>query len=420
MPMPFPRPMLQKLALACGLAAALGVAHAAPDARLLAAAQDAQPALIADLKAMVEIESGSQNVEGLRRMADWVEARLKAIGFQTERRKAMSGPGADTVVATRRGSGQRKLMLQGHMDTVYPAGVLASQPYRVEDKRIYGPGIADDKGGLAVILHALRILSDAGWKDYDTITVVMNPDEEIGSMGSAELIATLGEQQDVVLSFEPGAGSAVMPGQPLLLGAAGVGSARLEVKGRASHAGAAPELGRNALIELSHRLLQTHEVTKDMPGVKLNWTVASANGPLNQITENAYAVGDVRILQPGAEKALDAALQAKIGSPPLIPDTETRVTVQTGRPAYLAGPKGRALAEKAKDIYRELGRELALIPMTGGGTDAAFAARSGKAAVLESFGLAGFGYHARDEYIEIDSIVPRLYLVTRLLMDVSK
>jgi glutamate carboxypeptidase len=78
------------------------------------------------------------------------------------------------------------------------------------------------------------------------------------------------------------------------------------------------------------------------------------------------------------------------------------------------------LAEQSQAIYKEIDRDLALVPMTGGGTDAAFAARSGKAVVVESFGLAGWGFHARDEYIEIDSIVPRLYLVTRLLTEIGK
>ena len=142
--------------------------------------------------------------------------------------------------------------------------------------------------------------------------------------------------------------------------------------------------------------------------------------PLNQITAKAQALGDIRITQPGAEKKLEAALQNKIASGKLIPDTETTLKVEVGRPAFLAGEKGAALGAKAQAIYKEIDRELGLAPMTGGGTDAGFAGRSGKATVLESFGLAGFGYHAKDEYIEVDSIVPRLYLVTRLLTEIGK
>lgn len=408
------------LAMAAGFALAVSAAQAAPDARLLAAAEAAQPAVIDNLKEMVLIESGSLNVEGINKLADVIEGRLKAIGFKTERRKTTAGAGADIVLGTLKGSGKRKIMLLAHMDTVYAQGILGSQPYKVDGNRIYGPGIADDKGGIAVMLASLRILADAGWKDYDTLSVLLNPDEEVGSVGSGELIATLADQHDTVLSFEPTVAKSVAKGEALLLGAAGIAQATLDVKGRAAHAGAAPELGRNALYELAHQMLQTRDIAKDIPGVTLNWTVARATGPINQITEKAQALGDIRITQPGAEKKLDAALQARIAGSKLIPDTETTVKVEVGRPSFVAGDKGRALAEKAVTIYKEIDRELALAPMVGGGTDAGFAGRSGKATVVESFGLAGFGYHAKDEYIEVDSIVPRLYLVTRLLTEIGR
>ena len=283
---------LRSVALACGLA--LGAAasvQAAPDAKLLAAAEKAQPAVIDNLKEMVSIESGSLNVDGLMKMADVIEGRLKAAGFKTERRKASAGAGADIVIGTIKGTGKRKIMLQGHMDTVYAPGILNSQPYKVDGNRIYGPGIADDKGGLAVMMASLKILADAGWRDYDTLTVLVNPDEEVGSVGSGELIATTADLHDTVLSFEPTAAKAVAKGESLLLGAAGIAQATLEVKGRAAHAGAAPELGRNALYELSYQMLQTKDLAKDIPGVTLNWTVARATGPINQITEKAQALG---------------------------------------------------------------------------------------------------------------------------------
>jgi glutamate carboxypeptidase len=411
---------LASLALACGLMCVAAPAQAAPDAKLLAAAEKAQPAVIDNLKEMVLIESGSLNVDGLQKMAGVIEGQLKGIGFKTERRKATAGAGADIVVGTLKGTGKRKIMLQAHMDTVYAQNILGTQPYKVDGTRIYGPGIADDKGGIAVMLASLKILADAGWRDYDTLTVLFNPDEEVGSVGSGELIATLAEQHDTVLSFEPTAAKSVAKGESLLMGAAGTATATLNVTGRAAHAGAAPELGRNALYELAYQMLQTKDIPKDTPGATLNWTVANANGPINQITAKAQALGDIRITQPGAEKRLEAALQGRIASGRLIPDTETTLKIEVGRPAFLAGEKGAALGAKAQAIYKEIDRELGLAPMTGGGTDAGFAGRSGKATVVESFGLAGFGYHAKDEYIEVDSIVPRLYLVTRLLTEIGK
>jgi glutamate carboxypeptidase len=413
------KPSLRALALPTLLTLALA-AEAAPDAGLLDAAQRAQPALIETLKSLVMIETGSQDVAGLARMANLLEERLKALGCKTERRKATAGAGADIVIGTLTGTGRRKIMLQAHMDTVYTSGILQTQPYKLDGNKLYGPGIADDKGGIALILHSLKMLADAGWKDFATITVLFNPDEEVGSIGSGETISALADQHDVVLSFEPNGAKAVYKTESLLLGAAGTASAILEVKGRASHAGAAPELGRNAIIELAHQVLQTRDVAKDIPGAQLNWTNVVSNKATNQIPDLATAVADVRITVPGAERKLDAALQAKVAGSKLVPDTETSLTLKVGRPAFLAGSSGKALAERAQAIYREIDRDLALVPMTGGATDAAFAARSGKATVVESFGLAGFGYHARDEYIEVDSIVPRLYLVTRLLMELGK
>jgi glutamate carboxypeptidase len=392
----------------------------AADEKLLAAARAAQPAVIESLREMVLIESGSLDAVGLKGMADYVEGRLRALGAVTERLKAGAGPG-EMVKATFTGTGKRNFLLIAHMDTVYGKGILASEPYRQDGNKLYGPGIADDKGGIAVILHSLAILRDAGWKEYARLTVLFNPDEEVGSDGSGETIAALGDAHDVVLSYEPTAAKAVAKDEGVLLMAAGVAQARLAVKGVASHAGAAPEQGRNALIELSYQLLQTQDVAKGISGAQLNWTTVEPINTRNQIPAQAVAGGDVRLLAPDAADKLLAALRAKVAEGRRVPDTETTATLQIMRPPYVAGAKGMALATRAQAIYAELdGRKLMLHPSTGGGTDAGYAGRSGKAAVLESLGLAGWGYHAKNEYIEIDSIMPRLYLSTRLLSELAR
>ena len=408
------------LALAVWLGLCSAAAQAAPDARLLAAATATQPALIETLEQLVSIESGSGQVDGLARMANLLEGRLQTLGLTTRRHKTVAGAGADVVIGSMTGSGRRRILLMAHMDTVYQAGILTTQPIKREGNKLYGPGIADDKGGIALILHSLKILADSGWKDFDQITVLFNPDEEVGSVGSGELIASVADQHDIVLSFEPTSTREHQKSESVLLGAAGTAAATLVVKGRAAHAGVAPELGRNAIIEIAHQMIQTKDVASSIPGAQLNWTNVISNKATNQIPELATARGDVRLTIPGAEKPLLSALQAKLASSKLVPDTETTLQLVIGRPAFQAGQAGRALAEKAQRIYREIDRDLALVPMIGGATDAAFAGRSGKATVVESFGLAGFGYHARDEYIDLESIVPRLYLTTRLLIELGK
>ncbi|UZN50927.1 M20/M25/M40 family metallo-hydrolase [Cupriavidus cauae] len=416
-------PAVRRLAAAalfvCTAAAASAV-RAAPDATLFEAARAAQPKLIESLKEMVSIESGSRNAAGLAQMAAYAEKRLAALGATVERVKPKSGD-SPIVKATLTGNGKARIMLIAHMDTIYPPNTLATQPIRQDGNKLYGPGIADDKGGIAVILHALEILQASGWRDYARITVLLNADEEISSEGSGELIAALGEQHDVVLSCEPTAAKAVVKAEALLLGASGTASATMEVKGRAAHAGAAPEHGRNALLELAHQLQQTRDIAKSVPGTQLNWTGAQAGVVRNQIPEVAVATADVRTTVKDGPQKLKAALERKVAESRLIPDTHTTVSMEEGRPPFVVNEKGRALAKRAQQIYAELdGRPLALAEGTGGGTDAGYAALSGKPAVVESFGLAGFGYHARDEYIEIDSIVPRLYLMTRMLQEIGK
>jgi glutamate carboxypeptidase len=401
--------------LAALLAAALA-AQAAPDEKLLAAARAAQPAVIASLREMVVIESGTMDAPGLSRMADYAEKRLTALGLQVERRKAGEGK-ADVLIGRAVGSGKRKLMLMAHLDTIYWPGTLASQPLKLEGNKLYGPGIADDKGGVALILHALAILREAGWTDYAQLTVLFNGDEESGSAGSAESIAKLGAEHDVVLSYEPTV--AMDPG--VLLAAAGVGEVKMTVKGRSSHAGAAPDLGRNALVEAAHQVVQTADIAKSIPGAQLNWTTLKAGNVRNQIPDQAEAGADLRLTADGAGDKVLAALQAQAAANKRVPETVVEFKLSVGRPPFVGGERTLALAKRAQAIQAELGgKPLSIHPSTGGGTDAGWASQSGKAVVLESLGLPGWGYHAKDEYIDIDTIVPRLYLSTRLLIDLGR
>ena len=406
-------------ALLATLVIAATSASAATDEKLLAAARVAEPAVIESLKEMVTIESGTMDLPGLGRMADYAERRLKALGLQVERRPTSTAKG-EMLIGRVQGGGRRKLMLIAHLDTIYWPGTLATQPIKLDGNKLYGPGIADDKGGVAVILHSLDILKAAGWQDYAQLTVLFNSDEESQSAGSGETIADVAGSHDVVLSYEPTAAKAMFKTEGVLLAAAGTGTVTMTVSGRASHAGAAPEQGRNALIELAHQISQTADIVKGIPGAQLNWTQASAGRVRNQIPDQALASGDLRLTAVDAAQKLEAALKSQAAQHK-VPDTETSIVIDIGRPPFAGDARTLGLAKRAQAIYAELdGRPLMLVPGTGGGTDAGYASRSGKPVVLESLGLAGWGYHARDEYIEIDSIVPRLYLTTRLLMDLGR
>ena len=166
---------MKKIVLAVALAVALHGAMAA-DQGLLAAAQSQQAPLLATLKELVLIESGSSDAAGLARMADYTERRLKTLGAAVERKDGI-------VTARLHGKGSRKLMLIAHMDTVYLKGMLKDQPFRIDGDKAYGLGIADDKQGVATIIHTVALLQKLNFKDYGTLTVLINGDEEISSPG---------------------------------------------------------------------------------------------------------------------------------------------------------------------------------------------------------------------------------------------
>lgn len=399
----------------------------AADAALKAQAQAEVPALLKTLEALVGLESGSRDLEGLNRLAGVLAERLKQAGMQVEL-KANKAPdfhpqlkGATlgpSVYATRQGKGQKKVLLIAHMDTVYPRGMVAKQPFRIDGDRAYGLGIADDKQGVALILHTVEMLARNGFADYAQLGVLINGDEEIGSPGSNPLITQLGTEYDAVFSFE-GGGSATADGRDMVrLATSSIAIVEMKVTGKASHAGAAPHLGRNALYELSHQMLKSRQFGDPAKGLQINWTVANAGGSRNVIPAEATAIADVRSLTNQDLDLMEAALRKSI-TEKLIPDTTVELTFYRSRPAFVANAAARALAAHAVGVYGELGLGIDIRDRaTGGGTDAAFAGLRPRGGVLESFGLRGFGSHSNnDEYVLVSNVAPRLYLATRMVMD---
>jgi glutamate carboxypeptidase len=412
------------VAIIATLAAA---AAAAPVEPVLQQAHANQQPLLGTLRQLVEIESGSGDREGLDRISQLVADKLKALGGNVE----FIEPGPDAyrmedspakigrmVKATFKGTGTKKILLIAHMDTVYKRGMLARQPFRVEGDKAYGLGIADDKQGIAEIIHIVAMLNALQFRDYGTLTVLVNADEEVSSPGSRAEITKNGAAHDATLSFE---GTRVNSDK-LSLATSGIGGVIIKVKGKASHSGSSPERGINALLELSHQILQMKDMSDPQTGLKMNWTMASAgNGSHNVIPEHAEAFADVRVNRLDDYDRIEREVREKIRTQ-LVPNAKVEMVFERRRPPLQAFDASRALAAHAQQIYRELGKELVVDAQAeGGGTDAAFAALNTKNAVVERFGLAGYGAHStEDEYILVSSIEPRLYLATRLIMDVSQ
>ena len=397
-----------------GLAAAASGAEVSRDAIRKQAAEQ-EPLVLQTLQKLVEVESGSRDLEGLARVRAVIEAELASMGVPYE---VIATPAADRtgsmLLARLKGKGSSRIALIAHMDTVYKRGDLQRQPFRIDGDKAFGLGIADDKSGIAVILHTLRILKALNVDTFGELTVLINADEEIGSRSSRDLITRLGEENDLVISFE---GSSVKSDY-VRLATSSIARATLTVKGRASHSGANPEFGRNALVELAHQILQMRDLSDPATGLKVNWTMAQAGSVANMIPSKASATADMRAQQLADFDAVESVMRQRIQKH-LIPDTEVGIEVVRGRPPLNPTEKGRIVARQAQAIAAEIGWKLDVLEKpTGGGTDAAYAALRARGAVIESFGLQGFGAHSDDaEYVLVSSIQPRLYTTVRLIQD---
>jgi glutamate carboxypeptidase len=397
------------MVLACALLAGNAMAQKPHQATLDAATQQKEEALKL-LERMVNIDSGSANTEGLDKVRAMAVEELRKLGARIETFPAEPHPGTN-VVATLTGQGKKKILILAHIDTVFKEGTAAAKPFYIKDGRAYGPGVMDNKGGVVAGLQALKILQKIGFKDYGQITFLIDTNEEVGSVGTSALIERVAKQHDVALNLEPG-----RPADGLVVERKGSATALIEVTGLASHAGVAPDAGRNAAMEVAHQVLQLSKTGDAAKKTTVNFTVLAANGPTNVIPASASAKGDVRAATPEELDRVEKDL-LRISQNKLIPDTEVRVRLIRGLPPM---PRSRAsdkLVAMAEGIYGEIGKKLT-IESSGGAADASLVAGVG-VPVLDGFGIVGGGIHTPEEYAEVESVVPRLYLLSRMLMDLS-
>lgn len=420
-------PLVRALAWAACCAASMAQASPSPSSAqpaVYAAAQAQRQPLLDTLQTLVAIESGSKDFAGVSYIAQVAADKLKALGGQVQINPAHNptrlqdtpeqiGP---SVQAIFKGKGSSRIMLLAHMDTVYLPGDLAKQPFRIDGDRAYGLGIEDEKQGVALVLHSIALLQQLGFDQFGEITVLFNSDEEISSPASRDRITALAKDQDAIFSFESGG----LEGT-LHLATSGIGAVFLNVEGKAAHAGARPEYGVNALYELSHQVLQMRNLSQPERGLKLNWTVSQSGSNRNVIPAHAEAQADARAQRVQDFDALQAAVQASTHNK-LFDQSRVSARFELRRPPMEASPAARQLAATAQQIYKtELDLPLRVNDVAlGGGTDAAFAALHTRGGVVEGMGLAGFGAHSnQDEYVLLGSIVPRLYLVARMVMALS-
>lgn len=366
------------------------------------------------LKSIVNIDSGSGDIKGGERIEALLAERLNAAGAEVRTVPAEVSTVAPNLVAVFHGTGKAKVLIIAHIDTVFGPGTVAKRPFRIEGNRAFGPGVGDEKAGVVNAVTALGILHELGFKDYATITLLIDTSEELGSPGSTQLIKTLARESDVEFNMEPGD-----PPDALTVWRKGGGDILVEVKGRAAHAGMVPENGRNAAVELMHQLAALQGLFPTSgSGTTVNLTVLKSGDRTNIIPDFAQATFDVRFRKPADFDAVLAKFKSSL-APKLVPDTTVTVASEgTAYPPLIESAEVDALGKRAQGIYAELGKTVALSG-NGGASESAVAMSVGTPA-LDGLGYVGEGFHTDHESIDLSTVTPRLYLFTRLLMETCR
>lgn len=400
------------MAAVAALLVSTGPALAAgKDAKVWAAAEKARAGQLDLLEQVVNIDSGTGDIEGGRKVTALLVPRLKALGMTIETVPAEIPGLPENTVATLTGTGKARILMIGHIDTVFGPGTVAKWSYSVEGDHARGPGVADEKGGVIEGLYALQILRDLRFTNFERITFLIDTSEERGSPGTRALIDRLVRAHDVELNLEPGDAPDV-----ITVWRKGSMTLNIDVKGRAAHAGVAPQDGRNAAVELIHQLAAVESFPRSGDGLTVNLTTIQAGTRHNIIPEAARGQINIRARQKVDLDRVEAAIKASAKST-LVPDTTVTVSRENAFPPLANNPATDALAVRAQAIYAGLGLKLAT-GGNGGASQSALAYEAGTPA-LDGLGPVGGGFHSEKEFMDLRSVTPRLYLLTKLIMDLS-
>jgi len=371
--------------------------------------QEKLPEFIDDLRLLVDVDCGTANKAGVDAVGGLFRERLRTAGFElTEFPLTEYG---DCCLATLRGTGQARILLIGHLDTVYPDGTAAARPMRSEGRRIIGPGVSDMKSGLLAGLYAVRGLQHVGFNDFGRIDFFVNSEEEVGSPVSQKLYRPAARQADAALVLE-----AARANGDIVSARKGGGVYHLTVRGRQAHAGVEPEKGANAIVELAGCIQELTALNGLHPGTTVNVGVIEGGTQSNVVPDRATAEVDVRFSTAAAGQALDRAIH-RVGSAPKVPGTRVEVSGGIEKGPMEKTPAVAYLVELAQGVAAQIGVAFNDV-QTGGNSDGNHMAEQGLP-VLDGLGPIGGDDHSPTEFLDADSIVPRTALLAGLIASIA-
>lgn len=371
--------------------------------KLLQAIETKHEKMVQFLEKMVNIDSGIDSPEGVANVARIIGDKLAEMDFSVE---YLDYPGACThLLAKKQGTGNKEVMIIGHMDTLFPIGTVAKRPFTIKDGKAYGPGVLDMKGGITIALFALEALYESGWNDKN-VTVLFAGDEEPAhpKTNAPELFEQHAKGKDAVFNMETASA-----GQAVLVGRKGNIHPELIVKGIAAHAGADLDKGASAIVELAHKIIAVNKLTDKERGLTFNCGVITGGTVANAVADSASVVIDMRYLT-AADGAEGLENLRKIAAENVIPGTSCEVSNLRERFTPMEVTEGNL---KLYEIVRQQGEKLGLAvekKVGGGASDAGWTVRAG-APSLCAMGARGSFNHSDREFIELDSLVERTKLL---------
>ncbi|GJF31361.1 peptidase M20 [Kitasatospora sp. NE20-6] len=382
---------------------------------LLAAAVAALPRYLDDLAELVALDSGSYNAEGVNRVADRVQRRLDGIGFTTERIPVGPLDGracGDVLVGRLAGTlpaeeGGARIVLVGHMDTVFEDGTAAARPFRTDGPLAHGPGVSDDKGGLLAGVTAAGLLAAHGRTSFAELVLLATPDEEIGSPASRPVTERIAAGADFALGLE-----CARENGDLVVERKGVADLLVTVTGRAAHAGIEPERGANAALAAAHLVVALQALNGRWPGVTLNVGVVRAGTRTNIVCPEAELQVEVRAATTAALRTAIAAVHGTAAHL-VVPGTTARVAELDLCPPMEHTRSAQAVLAVAREAAADLGLTVHGAS-TGGVGDANLTSGLG-IPTLDGLGPVGGADHTPQEWLDTAGVPVRVALLATLI-----
>jgi glutamate carboxypeptidase len=374
------------------------------------------PALLADLERLVGIDCGSYTPDGVDEVGRWTAAFLERLGARVEVRPDAGGRFGATVVATFDGpAGAPRVLLIGHLDTVFEPGTAAARPFQIDEQGIArGPGVTDMKSGLLAGLYALKAISTldpARGLPFERLTFIANPDEEVGSPTSTAHIRAEAADADVALVLE-----CARANGDIVSARKGILDTTITVHGRAAHAGVEPEKGRSAILEAARLVRGLHALNGRWPGVTVNVGVIRGGTRPNVVAERCELEVDVRATSGPDLDAAAAAIADLVGATE-VPDTSAELHIRTSWRPMEKLARSERLVGHARAVARRLGFDVR-DAATGGASDANTTSGMG-VPTLDGLGPVGGNDHSPEEYLEVASIGPRTTALAGLLLAIA-